>query len=80
MQLQFLTANSKLPCSIGVLVLIWRSRRWAVFISASPVNFRDHSIPQKSNTYNHRRLIIQAELGYSFSVLPSQSKLPQTRS
>lgn len=54
MHLQFLTANSKLPCSTGVLGLLWRSRTWAVFISALPVNFKDQSFPQKSNTYNHK--------------------------
>lgn len=40
----------QLPCTVGVLVLIWRSRRWAKFISASPVNFRERSIPPKKAT------------------------------
>lgn len=44
------TDHSQLPCSVGMLILIWRSRRWAEFIS---VNFKDHGIPQKSNTCSH---------------------------
>lgn len=71
--------QQQVPCAIGVLVLIWRSSRWEVFTPASPVNFRDHIIPQKSNT-DIRRPRIQAGLGYSFPVLPIQSKLTQTRS
>lgn len=37
----------------GALTFIWRSRRWAVFISASPGNFRDRSVPQKKNKNKH---------------------------
>lgn len=53
-QLRPPAASRRLPCGIGALAVIWRGRRWAVFISAAPVNLRDHSSPQESNMDNHK--------------------------
>lgn len=77
-------ASSRLPCSIGALVVIRRGRRWAVFISAAPVNLRDHSSPQESNMDNHKvvnnpgraRLLI-LRLAEPEEIAPNQELTPK---